>query len=404
MLKRVYVLKRPWQRAIARVADGVLDGLALAGPRSFSWTSIHKLLILRLDHIGDVVLSLPVYRAVKRENPGLHLTVLVSSDGAVVLRDEPSINEIWTYDAPWFARPPISGTGDPGFLRLVAKIHSARFDAAIDLRGDLRHILLLWLARIPLRLGYGVTGGGPLLTQELPYDGDQHVFQRNLAFLKMGGVKTDAWDGRLIIIESPAEQTWVSQFESLQRPWILLHSSAGTSSKQWPAEDLETFLTKAQHALSGTLILIGRDDPLALRPRPALSRRTVSGPLSVVDLRGKTSLRQLLSLLRRGDLLISTDSGPLHLGAALGIPCLSLWSGVNNPVVWAPVFPHCHRLQHEVPCQYCEQRVCPIAGHPCMSGLLPEDVLRKTQELIGHRREHRNDTPPPTSARPRQDI
>ncbi|MBI3291240.1 MAG: glycosyltransferase family 9 protein [Elusimicrobia bacterium] len=384
MLKRVYVLKRPWQRAIARAADGLLDGLAIARSPSFTWTSIQKLLILRLDHIGDVVLSLPVYRAVKRENPGLHLTVLVSSDGAAVLRDEPSINEIWTYEAPWFARHLVSGKGYPEFLRLVAKIRCARFDAAIDLRGDLRHILLLWLAGIPLRLGYGITGGGPLLTHELSYDGEQHVLQRNLVFLNIGGSKTDTWDGRLILNESPAERTWIHQFESLPRPWILLHSGAGTASKQWPQEHLDTFLAMAQNALRGTLILIGLESTLLS------SGSAEGGALRTLDLRGKTSLQQLLSLLMRGDSLISTDSGPLHLGAALGIPCLSLWSGVNNPTVWAPVFPYCYRLQHEVPCQYCERRVCPIAGHPCMSGLRPEDVLRKTQELLEYHTEHRN--------------
>ena len=109
------------------------------------------------------------------------------------------------------------------------------------------------------------------------------------------------------------------------------------------------------------------------------------------DWTGTLTVTQTTALLERADLFIGADSGPAHLAASAGTLSIILFSGTNRPRQWRPWSRHSLTIRHHVPCQPCHQKVCPLADHPCMSGLDPERVYRAAMRWWS--RTHRAESP-----------
>ncbi|MEI8345635.1 MAG: glycosyltransferase family 9 protein, partial [Candidatus Omnitrophota bacterium] len=278
----------------------------IPAPKSF--------LVTRIDHLGDVLLSLPVAAELKKRYPQCRVVFLVSSAALALLKNNPDIDEVVLYDAPWFVRQ--RGSKNRSFFGLAQKLRAMRFDAALSLRGDLRENLLVFMAGIGLRIGYGITGGGFLLNREIAYDTMVPESKRIGALLKTLDIDPGPWRPKLYFDE--AEK---SEFESLWRAWgaqtskkqVGLQMDAVVASRQWPAVYLKSFCDEfARRFSDARLVLIG-------------SKALAHVPAGAVDLTGKTTIRQLCLLLGRLDSFVGLDSGPSHLAAALEVPTLCLY-------------------------------------------------------------------------------
>lgn len=149
-----------------------------------SITSPKSFLIIRLDHIGDVVLSTPVYHSLKDKFPEAQITVLCGSWGKSILENNPYIDSLIILDCPWWTSIRSDVNKKSNFLRrlfiTLKQIHSKKFDVCIELRGDIRHIFLFgWLPNIPCRIAFTRSGGSFLLTHPLPYQTGKHEIERN---------------------------------------------------------------------------------------------------------------------------------------------------------------------------------------------------------------------------------
>ena len=172
-----YVFKKRYLVFLASLFD-FFGGLFTLPIRVF-WRSspgnVGSILIIRLDHLGGVVCSVPVPENLKNHYVGSRVTCLVSGQTKEIFMNNQYVDEVISYDASWFDRSQDNPFELRSFFRLAAQLRKYKYDLGIDLRGDLRHILLMVLAGVKFRVGYGVTGGGFLLHRSAEYMEDKHV-------------------------------------------------------------------------------------------------------------------------------------------------------------------------------------------------------------------------------------
>ena len=136
-------------------------------------------------------------------------------------------------------------------------------------------------------------------------------------------------------------------------------------------EHAQTFLSEVSGRFPNhKIILVGTN---------LIPAKSFAGMTGVIDLRGKTSLRELCLLIRRCRIFIGPDSGPTHIAAALGVPAVFLYSGTNDFERWRPLAEAATILRHPVPCSPCYLEICNVKGHPCMSEIKPEEVIKKLE-------------------------
>jgi len=333
-------------------------------------------LVIRMDHIGDVLLATAVPKAVKEGFPACRVSFLTASWAAPLLENNPFVDEVIIYDAPWFAKKRYKrGPGGLSFMGLVRKLKRSNFDAALGLRGDLRENLIMALAGITERVGYGITGGGFLLTKEVLYRRLAHESERVAELLRALGAGETRVEPRIYFssLEEAALPAKLLPFGlSPADRCIVFQADAGTTAKEWSPGVKKDFLNMLLRSFPDYKILqvgSGRE-------------RLEASDSRLVDLSGKTSLRDLCLVVRSAKAFVGFDSGPTHIAAALGVPTVFLYSGTNAYEQWKPLFDNAFVLRHPVACSPCGLEVCNVKGHPCMSGIKPERALKILERIL----------------------
>jgi heptosyltransferase-2 len=317
-------------------------------------------------------------RALKQQFPLAALDVLASPWNAEVFIGNPFIRRLHTSQQNWHARSRTTYSTAGEVLRLARTLRGERYDMAIDPRGDLFVILALWLAGIPRRVGWSCGGGGFLLTDVAPWSPDRHEIESRRTLLRQLGIEDKqlrpelfpSWADVGSVREGLAT---VAQPDS---PLVVVHTSAGTAAKRWPAGHYVTLLDTLTRETSATAVLVGEasDQPQ--------SRAIAQGAPRVVDWTGRLTLMQLAALLGESALFIGADSGPAHIAAAMGVPSVVLFSGTNRAECWRPVGRNVQVLQSPVSCSPCHLRHCPVAGHPCMTQISPQLVWETARRML----------------------
>jgi heptosyltransferase-2 len=360
--------------AIATPLVRTTRALAPRAPRN----DPRSILVVQLDHVGDAVLSTPMLRALNQRFPDAAVDVLASAWNHEIFQDNPHVRQVHVSQRNWQAR----GQGRPSHfgeaLRLGRRMRRWQYDLGIDPRGDFLIALLLRLAGIPRRLGWGAGGGGFLLTDSPEWDPRRHEVDARLALLEPLGINRysrapelfPSWSDQYAVREA------LAALPELREPLVILHVSAGTSAKRWPVPYLAELVKRLLQLMDGTLILVGdRPDRLRARHLARVDRR-------VVDWTGRLPLMQLASLLEEAALFIGADSGPAHIAAAMGTPSVILFSGTNRPECWRPSGHAVHILRWPVACSPCHLKDCPVPSHPCMTGIRPSDVIDAVEQIL----------------------
>src|SRR5262245_19011259 len=297
--------------------ERVLLGLAdLPGRLLFGWRSharrpldpagVRDVLVLRLDRIGDVLMSLPALHDLRAALPQARIRLAVGAWSAEVARGAP-VDEILVWSAPWVGRPN-EGAQRKGALFAAARaLRGAALDLGIDLQGDVRASLLLWLSGARARVGYANTGGAYLLTHAVPLDHSVSQLEHNLGSLILA-VGTAAAKPRFDPLTAEDRSFATHLYENLhleeKRPLVGVHPSGGRRVKQWPIERWAEVAARLQREHGATILITGSaaDAPLAA----ALARQLPERPL---DLTGRLGVRETMALLSRLDLFLSPDTG-----------------------------------------------------------------------------------------------
>jgi lipopolysaccharide heptosyltransferase II len=379
-----YILKNKLKIFLVRILDAVgYACMSLSKARSRKKLSKDDLpgsfLIVRLDHIGDALLVLSAPKALKQNYPLARVHVLTSSWSAPLFENNPFVDELILYDAPWFSRKAYRGRAHTiGFFKLARILKQKKIEVGLAFRGDLRENFLIFAAGIRHRIGYGITGGGFFLTHEMPYKAGEHQVSRMTSVLGAAGAEPI----------NPAPQFYFTEEEKaifrkrleslgvdLNRRGIGFQPDAGTPAKNWPENHIQDFLELCSREMAGShIFLIGSS-------KKPLLKSGIDGT-QIIDLRGQTSLREVMLLMGSLSVFVGPDSGPAHIACASGVRTIFLYSGTNVFEEWRPLYDEAVVVRHEVPCAPCHRPACNVPGHPCMAGITPRRVLDVIQKQV----------------------
>lgn len=294
-----------------------------------------NILVVRTDRIGDVILTTPALSVLRKAYPQARITLLVTPVTRDLVSKNPDINEVIVDDRSGAHR------GAMGFFKLVFELKSRKFDLAIIFHTKKRTNSLCFFAGIPRRIGYKNEKFGSLLTDPLEdkrHEGKKHEAEYCLDVLKSLGIgSTDLTLN--VSVHEDAEQ-WVEQFVQQNRiskedKLIAIHPGASDPSKRWPESRFAELIDMIVETNMGKVVLVGEPNVRSIsREIMSLTRH------KVYELTGLTTIAQLVSLLNHADILVSNDSGPVHIAAGLGRPVVSIFTrnlpGIN-PERWGPL-------------------------------------------------------------------
>lgn len=372
------------------------------------WAEARNVLCVRLDSLGDVLMCTPAMRAVGQAQPvdnlapseqqlaqlscagpqrARRVTLLTSPGGAALAPFVADIDAVIEYAAPWMKS---SAAHPPGVDEtLIATLRERAFAAAVIFtsysQSALPAALLCHLAGIPLRLAHCRENPYHMLSDWIaepePQSLIRHEVQRQLDLVASVGWHTA--DTGLSFAVRRDDLEWVRQRLSgigidLSRPWILLHPGASAASRRYPAPLWGEVIDRLARAPGCQMILTGGADEA-----PLIDAIRAGGGAAARSLAGQLKLGQLGAAIALAAVVVSNNTGPAHIAAALGTPLVDLYA-LTNPqhTPWRVE----HRLLfHDVPCRFCLKSVCPQGHHACLAKVEPERVARAVRDLLRSR-------------------
>jgi ADP-heptose:LPS heptosyltransferase len=367
------------ERVAVGVADAVLRAAAGVGrllPGRASSAPPARILLLRLERIGDLLMSAGAIEAVRTYAPEARIDLVVGSWNAEVAGRLRGIDAVETLDAPWLARG-APGGGGLALAQRAWRWRSRRYDLAINFEGDIRSHALMALSGAPRRVGFAMAGGGPLLTRVVPHRVDEHT-ALNAARLVAAAFQAPAPSAPFAFrFEVPAAAAAEARRLTGPHPrYIVVHASGGRAIKQWDPDRFAAAATQIARALGAAIVLTGApgDQPLADRVRGS-----IPSDLPVVDLTGRAPLIPLAGVLAAARLVLTGDTGPMHLAAAVGAPVVAVF-GPSMPWRYGPYATRHRIVRIDLPCAPCNLIRQPPArcqGHTpdCLAGVGVEAVV-----------------------------
>ncbi|HEU4616583.1 MAG TPA: glycosyltransferase family 9 protein [Gammaproteobacteria bacterium] len=356
-------------------------------PRDEDWLRARRVLVVRADNIGDVVMTGPALRALKRSLPGASLTLLASPAGAMAAPLLPWVDDTIAWRVLW---QELHGRrADPASeRRLIATLQARRFDAAIVLTSFSQNphaaACVAWFAGIPLRAGASRERGS-LLTHALP-KGDlaRHQVDRNLDLVRTLGFPCD--DDALEVRVPDGARCGAAALLAARgvppgQPYLLVNPWASIEARTYDGGRLARAAKLVSAAAGLPIIVTGHQRDAA---RTALLAERM-GP-AAVDLCGDTSVTELAALVARARLVLTNNTSVMHLAEALGTPAVVVYSGTDLESQWTPRRSPHRLLRKPTSCSPCYAFTCPL-DRACLD-IEPADVADAAIELLGETERH----------------
>jgi lipopolysaccharide heptosyltransferase II len=363
---------------------------------SGEWQQVRNVLGIRLDAMGDVLMTAPALRALRDARDDCRLTLMTSPAGAAAARLIPSVDEVIVYEAPWMKSTAARSGAGPDFA-VIDRVRRAAFDAAVIFtvysQSPLPAALVCYLAGIPLRLAHCRENPYQLLSDWIPEpEPDQfvrHEVRRQLDLMAAVGYRTG--DERMrIAVPDQARQHAEACLQAYgldeTRNWIVIHPGCSAPSRRYPPESYSDVARRLARDHGLRVVFTG--DPSEREAVDTIRRGMAGAP--AISLAGELDLAELAALIARAPLLIANNTGPVHIAAAVGTPVVDLYA-LTNPQHTPWLVPN-RVLFHDVPCKYCYKSVCPLGHQDCLRLVRPSDVVTAVIELLG-RMEDANSEP-----------
>jgi heptosyltransferase-2 len=331
-----------------------------------------KIIVRAPNWVGDAVLALPAVAAVRRGFPGSELWVAARSGAGDIFAAAGLADRTVT----------LPEGNDLASIRQAARELGGRsLDAGLLLTNSFGSALLFYLARIPERWGYAADGRSLLLTRAVRRKRPgvpRHHVHYYLDLVAGLGIEASPPELRLSVSPEDSEAARLRLRElglDPSRPLVILCPGASYGpAKRWPAERFARTAALLRERRGAEVLVIGSAPELELAES---IRSRLAGKPAVLT--GQTSLRELMGLIGRATLLISNDTGPMHLANALGVPVVGVF-GPTDPIATGPLRPPSRVVKKDVPCWPCRYRECPL-DHRCMKLILPEEVAAAAESI-----------------------
>jgi len=288
-----------------------------------------KILVVEVNWLGDILFSTPAVRAIRKAHPRAYLAALVVPRGKPVLAGNPYIDELIVLDEEKRYR------GWRGKARLVSDLKARRFSLAYVLRPSFTRTLVLWLAGVRRRIGFDKKAS-LLLTEAVPMPRDPGMHRGDLYYYLVTRRRIPASERYCDFYVAPSDREYIADFLKQRRcgtgrPFAVLHVGGNWELKRWPPLAFARLIAALKETYDVDVVISGSvlDEPLARRIAEA------SGQQPVIAC-GQTTLRQLGALFERATFVVSADSGPLHIAAAVKARTIGLF-GPTQPAVTGPL-------------------------------------------------------------------
>jgi heptosyltransferase-2 len=338
---------------------------------SFDPQAIRKIFIRSTNWIGDAVMTTPAMAAVRATFPSAEVVLVANPLVSELFSPHPYCDRVIVHDKRETRR------GIRGLVAFTETLQRESFDLAILFQNAFEAAVTAFLARIPRRLGYRRDMRGPLLTHGVLCEGRErqlHHTDYYVHLLRAHGI--EGGDGRLKLAPTNAETNWASTLLEDDVTWVAVNAGASYgSAKRWLPDRFAAVADKLADDFSARIVLTGGPSERDLGNDIETSMRN-----SCLNLVGLTSVRQLMAILSRCRLMITNDSGPMHMAAALDVPVVALF-GPTDHTTTSP-FTSTHRIvRKDTDCAPCLKRVCPT-DHRCMTAIESRDVIEAARSLM----------------------
>jgi ADP-heptose:LPS heptosyltransferase len=330
-----------------------------------------RVLVVRLDSAGDVLLAGPAVRAVAAHAG--HVALLAGPRGHAAAELLPGVDEVIVWRAPWtdLDPPPVRRSD---VLGLAGRLAAGRFADALVLtsfhQSPLPTALVLRLAGIGRIAAISVDYPGSLLDVRHRLGADIPEAERGLSLARAAGFRPPTGDDGRLAVRAPLPDVRRLTGEA---PYVVLHPGASASARQWPASRCAEAVTELTGRGWRTVVTGSVSER-------ALTARVAAG--SGVDLGGRTTLAELAAVLAGAVTVVVANTGPAHLAAAVGTPVVSLFAPVVPAARWAPYRVPCVLLgDQDADCRDTRARECTVDGHPCLSRVTADEVADAVDKL-----------------------
>ena len=357
----------------------------------------YRILIVNPFGIGDVLFTTPVVRALRGAFPGSRIAYLCNRRTETILRDSPHLDELFVYE-----RDEVVELGKASRLawarflfQLVRRIRRGRFELVVDLSLGERYSFILMLLGVRRRIGFDYRRRGRFLSEAMAIDGYQgvHVVDYYRKLLEFIGIVMD--EGVLECRVADEDQAWADEWLRARglkgrAPLVGMVPAGGVSwgigapFRRWSAEGFAAVSDRLSAERGARILLFGEASDSQVCAAVAGRMRQPA-----IDLSGQTTLGRFISLLKRLDLVVCNDGGPLHLAVSQRTPTVSVFGPVD-PRVYGP-YPHDPRrhrvvIRRELPCRPCYHQFklppCPYE-RACLTSVEPEEVFEACEDLLG---------------------
>lgn len=341
------------------------------------YADYRRILIVKPSSLGDVINALPTFAALRRRFPHAHIAWLVKRQWAALLERAEGLDEVLS------VRPGLSG-----WLSMVPRLRANKFDLVVDLQGLFRSGAIAWLSASPVRIGFAnAREGGPLFYTHhvtVPPLREIHAVDRNLRIaVALGAITDGTAEFPLRVPQEDGERITTLLQEagvSAGSEWIAMNVSARWATKRYPAESFAAVADLIQKNGWGPVVFIGGPDDRAA-VESVLDRMTTEAK----NLVGRTSVGLLPALFQSAELLVTNDSGPMHVAAAMGTRVVALF-GPTSPVETGPYGDGHRVLRSGIPCSPCFSRRCRNSVElECLRSLSPETVVEAVTRQLAAR-------------------
>ncbi len=328
-------------------------------------SKIKKILVIKPRAIGDVLLSTPVLPNLRREFPTAQIDFLVEKFAAPVLDGNPFMDNIISFD-----------TKSQTSLSIILQVRKRRYGLIIDLFANPRTAIITFFSGAKVRVGF------PFKWRRFAYnllvpsrDGEFHNVEFNLDALRRIGIAVQPSKPFFYLNDAAEEfgDKFLEEHSLITEKFITINIGGGWEIKRWPADKFAELCEMVHEKLNlGVVVLYGPSEKVSAE-KIASSSGAILAP--------QTSLHEMGTIMRKSLLLITNDSGPMHIAAALDVPTLAIF-GPTNPRLQGPYGNLSEVVRNEtLDCLECNLTKCPI-GNPCMIELESETVFGKLLKLI----------------------
>lgn len=319
-----------------------------------------RILVLRTDGIGDVIVTLPLFASLKRTWPSARLDCLMRPAGAAVAQG--------AIDRAIISCSPAED------IRTAFRLRPEKYDIIISPRPDgyIAHHVLSYIMKGNRRFGFAMKGGGFLITDSVSWNGARPIVELNGMIARAVGASSYDRVPKLAVsdIGRRSAQELLRSLRLEPGACLVGISPYASHSCLWPDERWSSLCAKLAAIPNMRLLMMGEG-----KRRADIEKIIRASGAAIPDLSGQTDLPRLIALISMLSLVVTVDSGPRHIAAATGTPAVVLRNGANSSVLWGKYVDTETVMMHPVPCAPCGKSWCPESERSCMTGITVDTVF-----------------------------